>query len=297
MTTINDTFWPIIKSHVGNVDLDKLKTILNYNVGNGKMMRFNLFKNLLSTLSFEFDRDLLVLGYAIELLQAGFLIIDDIMDNSEYRRGEVCHYKVRGMLGLRDGRYLVSLATKLIRTVDPYIGTDTVYTTCIGQSLDTMKKTVEDYTFSLYRLICETKTSMYSFYLPLSLGFRTMGIQEPNELRNFSVMCGYVFQLYDDYLNFFPEVSKKTGNDLEEGKLTYFTALLGKEENRNDFKYYFLDKKIDNKLLKFIDDSFVLCKEEILSHIDKLKAIAAREGRVFDFVINVLEKHISNITD
>lgn len=296
MTNINDIFWPIVKPYVENADLDKLKTILDYNVGNGKMMRFKFFEHLLSSLSINYDKDLLVLGYAVELLQAGFLIIDDIMDNSEYRRGNVCHYKVRGMLALRDGRYLVSLATEIMRTVDPFIGTDTVYITCIGQALDSMRKSVEDYTFKLYKLICETKTSMYTFYLPLFLGYKCMKIDEPPKLKEFSVLCGYVFQMYDDYLNFFPDESKKTGNDLEEGKLTYFTALMGKEENRNNFESYFKYKIIDDKLLKFIEKSYIVCKKEILIYLNKMKVIASKCNEEFYFIIDILEKHISNLT-
>ncbi|KAF9763899.1 Farnesyl diphosphate synthase 1 [Nosema granulosis] len=295
MADLNEIFFPEVKPLVENVDIDKLKQILNYNVGNGKMIRFKMFEKLLLILNPEHDKTLLVLGYAIELLQAGFLIIDDIMDNSEYRRGKACHYKMRGMLGLRDGRYLVSLASQIIRSCDPFLGTDVVFITSIGQSLDSMPREINDYCFNIYKLICEKKTSIYTFYLPLFLGYKCLGKAEPKILKEFCILAGYIFQVYDDYLNFFPDESRKTGNDLEEGKLTYFTALLAESKERETFQEYFYKKKIDEKILKFVEKKFYSCKKEIKTSIDMMKNIINVENKELSFIIGILENHVSLI--
>jgi farnesyl diphosphate synthase len=281
----------MIEKYLVNVDKEKFINILEYNVGNGKQMRFQLLEHLLTVLNPTFDRNLLVQGYAIELIQAGFLIIDDIMDNSEYRRGNKCHYKVRGLLAYRDGRFLVSLGTRIIQEVDPFLGTDAVYFTCVGQSLDTIDKTIEDYKFSLYQKICETKTSIYSFYLPLDLAYKSLDLKQPENLKEFCILAGYIFQVYDDYINFVPEESKKTGNDLEEGKLTYFTALLGESKQKYDFIDYFSKRKIDQSLMNFIEKVKEICKMEICKSLEDLNTMVIEQNKELEFIIKMLKSH------
>ena len=51
-------------------------------------------KNNIDSLSHEEYRKLAILGWCIELLQAYFLVADDMMDQSITRRGQPCWYRM-----------------------------------------------------------------------------------------------------------------------------------------------------------------------------------------------------------
>lgn len=59
--------------------------------------------------------DIYWLAMAIEILQISFLIADDIMDNSETRRGKPCWYKRVGMSAINDSLLLQALVFRLIK--------------------------------------------------------------------------------------------------------------------------------------------------------------------------------------
>ncbi|KAJ3321809.1 Farnesyl pyrophosphate synthetase [Gonapodya sp. JEL0774] len=62
-------------------------------------------------------RQAVVLGWCVELLQAFFLIADDIMDGSITRRGQPCWYKKEGvgMVAINDSFILESVIYKLLK--------------------------------------------------------------------------------------------------------------------------------------------------------------------------------------
>jgi farnesyl diphosphate synthase len=68
---------------------------------------FSFLKRRLTEVEHE---DLSILGWLTELFQAAYLIWDDIMDNSEYRRGKPCWYRAggTGLLAINDASLLKS---------------------------------------------------------------------------------------------------------------------------------------------------------------------------------------------
>ena len=58
-----------------------------------------------------------VVGWCIEWLQACFLVLDDIMDDSSVRRGQPCWYKVPGVgkMAINDGLILESCIWILLK--------------------------------------------------------------------------------------------------------------------------------------------------------------------------------------
>jgi farnesyl diphosphate synthase len=81
-----------------------LKKVMDYNVPHGKRNRglsLVITYHLLASDHSRSDQSLhkaRVLGWCIELFQAYFLIIDDIMDHSITRRGQLCWYKKVSLL-------------------------------------------------------------------------------------------------------------------------------------------------------------------------------------------------------
>ncbi|KAE8794550.1 farnesyl pyrophosphate synthase [Hordeum vulgare] len=85
--------------------------MLDYNVLGGKCNRglsvIDSYKTLkgVDVLSKEETFLACTLGWCIEWLQAYFLVLDDIMDNSETRRGQPCWFRVPqvGLIAVNDG--------------------------------------------------------------------------------------------------------------------------------------------------------------------------------------------------
>lgn len=68
---------------------------------------FSFLKRPLTKEEFE---DLSILGWLTQVFQAAYLIWDDIMDYSEYRRGKPCRYRMAdtGLLAINDASLLKS---------------------------------------------------------------------------------------------------------------------------------------------------------------------------------------------
>jgi farnesyl diphosphate synthase len=78
--------------------LDWVQAMMDYNVPGGKLNRGTTVLSVQSTLKGAPLTDVetcraAVLGWAIEYLQAFFLVADDVMDESQTRRGQPCWYK------------------------------------------------------------------------------------------------------------------------------------------------------------------------------------------------------------
>ena len=78
--------------------MDYLVRILDYNVPGGKLTRGMAVPSCLQaivgdSITVQAKKQAIVVGWCIELLQASFLVADDMMDKSETRRGQPCWYK------------------------------------------------------------------------------------------------------------------------------------------------------------------------------------------------------------
>lgn len=191
---------------------------LKYNVPGGKLNRglsvvetVEILKG--STLSQEEDLKSAVLGWCIELLQAFFLISDDIMDASITRRGQPCWYLASapsvvannsvtssppythplvGNVAINDAFLLEAAIYELLRKYfrgDPcYLDLlelfhDCTYRTEQGQLVDliTAPEGVVDlgrFSPERHRFIVEYKTAYYSFYLPVAAAMRFCNVPD-----------------------------------------------------------------------------------------------------------------------
>ncbi|XP_062218575.1 farnesyl pyrophosphate synthase-like isoform X3 [Phragmites australis] len=143
-----------------------------------------------------------ILGWGIEWLQAYFLILDDIMENSHTRRGKPCWYRL------------------------PKVE----FKTTSGELLDQIitnegRKDLNKYTVHIYRRIVEYKTAYYSFYLPVACALLLSGqsLDDYVQVKKILVEMGVYFQIQDDYLDCFgdPDVIDKIGTDIENFKCSW----------------------------------------------------------------------------
>ncbi|KAI6081873.1 terpenoid synthase [Hypoxylon rubiginosum] len=182
------------------------------------------------------------LGWMIELLQAFFLVSDDIMDSSITRRGKPCWYRHEGvgMIAINDSFMLESaiytLLKKHFRSHPAYVDMlelfhEVTLQTELGQLCDLLtapEDTVNLDNFSLekYTFIVIYKTAYYSFYLPVALALYQLNIATPKNLKqahDILIPMGEYFQVQDDYLDNFglPEHIGKIGTDIQDNKCSW----------------------------------------------------------------------------
>lgn len=179
---------------------------------------------------------LAILGWCIEWLQGWLLIADDIMDNSETRRGQKCWYRVEDVkeIAYNDAFMVEMLVFKVLKrhfASEPYYAQlvdlflETTFQTECGQLLDTlcMNLGLADLTVDRWTLIVKYKTAFYSFYASVALGMIVAGItdlEEYNACREILMVMGIYFQAQDDFLDCFgtPEQIGKIGTDIQDKK-------------------------------------------------------------------------------
>ncbi|KAF8460610.1 putative farnesyl-diphosphate synthetase [Kalaharituber pfeilii] len=183
-----------------------------------------------------------ILGWCTELLQAFFLVLDDIMDSSKTRRNFPCWYLMDGvgMIAINDGVMLENsiyiLLKKYFRSEKYYVDLmelfhEVTLQTEIGQTLDLLtapedKVNLENFSLEKYRAIVIYKTAYYSFYLPVALALYMAGLASPANLKaahDVLIPLGEYFQIQDDYLDCYgdPVHIGKIGTDIKDNKCSW----------------------------------------------------------------------------
>jgi farnesyl diphosphate synthase len=182
------------------------------------------------------------LGWMIELLQAFFLVSDDIMDSSITRRGNPCWYRQPhvGMIAINDAFMLESsiyiLLKKYFKSHSSYVKLielfhEVTFQTELGQLCDLLtapedKVDLGNFSMDKYQFIVIYKTAYYSFYLPVALALHQMGLGSEKNLdqaHKILIPMGEYFQIQDDYLDNFgkPEHIGKIGTDIMDNKCSW----------------------------------------------------------------------------
>uniref|UniRef100_A0A8C7YL17 Farnesyl pyrophosphate synthase n=1 Tax=Oryzias sinensis TaxID=183150 RepID=A0A8C7YL17_9TELE len=236
----------------GLVDaLNRHREVLVYNVPGGKKNRglsvIGSLRELLppSQLTQDVVERALVVGWCIELLQAYFLVADDIMDASVTRRGQPCWFRKEGvgLDAINDSFFLESALYRLLRKYcrdQPYyvhlleVFTETTFQTVLGQTLDLMTAPPGDvdlsrFSMEKYKTIVKYKTAYYSFYLPVAAAMYMAGITnevEHSHAKEILLEMGEFFQIQDDFLDCFgdPAVTGKIGTDIQDNKCSWLVV-------------------------------------------------------------------------
>ena len=178
---------------------------------------------------------------AHEIFHTAILVHDDIIDQSEFRRGKPSLYKVLGgdhygtsqAISLGDAGFF--LAFKMIaesrfssdvKTKAMQIFADSMLDTSIGEMLDVAlpkekRALKEEDVFAIAKL----KTARYSFSGPLVVGAILAGADQRllSQLAQFGENVGIAYQIQDDILGIFGnenETGKSVCSDISEGKAT-----------------------------------------------------------------------------
>ncbi len=194
---------------------------------NGKMMR-PILVLLVSKCYGQIPESAYHLAAAVELLHQGSLIHDDVVDESEQRRGRrSANAAFDNRMAVLLGDYVVSMAlqqitaTADIRSVEmlsKLIGTlsEGEINQLNALDYDTLSEDV------YFDIISKKTAILFSSCTELSALLSGASSQETQAFREFGHVAGLCFQIMDDILDYHSsqETGKPSGNDLKEGKFT-----------------------------------------------------------------------------
>jgi geranylgeranyl diphosphate synthase, type I len=221
----------------------------------GKRLRGALVMTAYEMVGGTDQKMILQAARAIELMHAYVLVIDDIADHADKRRGGpsahrmIEHYHARHKLKGASAQFGASIAMHIglagchlamaelgQLSVDDAVKVralntlnEHMLTTINGQFNDLFNEALQDVKEEQVMSVLNWKTSYYSFLNPLQLGM-ILGRADPTEypcLREYSINAGLSFQLIDDILGTFGdelESGKSAKDDLKEGKITLLVA-------------------------------------------------------------------------
>ena len=189
----------MLKSAISQISLQikdpHFLNVIKNNVSNGKLIRGNMVLSISQELNSDLQNASL-LGASVEYLQASYLILDDIMDQSDYRRGKLAWHKQVGLSAINDGIFLREIIHSTLRQhfykhkqyqniVDLF--NNVHLCTMYGQHLDMQSDNPPpnfDISHKSHFNICQHKTSYYTFYLPIMLSLLNANIDVNTKYSN-----------------------------------------------------------------------------------------------------------------
>lgn len=180
--------------------------------------------------------DILPLTVISEIIHNGTLVVDDVEDESDYRRGRPCIHKIYGVdvaINMGNTMYFLPLLAlfktnisndKKLRILEEYV--KTMIELSLGQAMDIAwhRGLVNDVTEEQYMQMTLFKTgalARFSVKIACIMADTSKKIEE--KISRFSESLAVAFQIQDDVLNIVGEESKygkEIGGDIKEGKRT-----------------------------------------------------------------------------
>ncbi|GMM50842.1 bifunctional (2E,6E)-farnesyl diphosphate synthase/dimethylallyltranstransferase [Starmerella bacillaris] len=277
---IDEILTEISETNLPDNGKEWIKQALTHNCMGGKLNRglsvLNSYQILTAQkeLSAEEFKRAAVLGWLVELLQAFFLVADDIMDASHTRRGQPCWYRMPdvGMVAINDAFIIEStiymLLKKYFKSEKYYVDLVELFHeitlfTELGQLVDLITAPEDNVDLSKFSLdkhtyIVTYKTAYYSFYLPVVLALHMAGKASKtnlSEAKRVLIPIGVYFQVQDDYLDLYgdPKITGKIGTDIQDNKCGWLINValeLANAEDRAvlDANYGRKDPKCEQKV-------------------------------------------------
>ncbi|MBI40717.1 MAG: geranylgeranyl pyrophosphate synthase [Leptospiraceae bacterium] len=202
-------------------DLTVLKKVKKHVIkSGGKRIRPVLHCYLLRILGDESDRwvDTGAIG---ELIHAASLLHDDVIDEAQQRRGRPAVHTLEGnKTTILAGDYLLACGFEHLSTLEQSVELLPVFTGVIrdltvGELLQMRWESNPAVTVKTYEEIIHRKTASLFGAMAQSAGIlQNQSKEEIERLRDFGVRMGRLFQIRDDYLDYF-------GDPKKEGKTLY----------------------------------------------------------------------------
>ncbi len=276
------------KKKLESVDIDDeikrmVDVIREYTMRGGKRLR-----PVLTIVSYKLyggknEGEIIKASGSLELIQSYLLIHDDIIDESDLRRGKPTVHKIYSYNGEKFGRDMAIIAGDLASMYAQeilstsnfnkedlvnalYKLSEIVEYTGYGQILDVLSSYRDNFSEDDLLKLHTYKTAKYTIEGPMIIGSMLAGNYDFRMISEYSIPVGIAFQLQDDVLGLFGneiEIGKPVTSDLEEGKKTLLILKASENENYRNIIGEILGKKNINmeeleKVRKIVRDSGAL---------------------------------------
>jgi len=186
----------------------------------------------------------------LELLHTASLVHDDVVDESQERRGQASvNASYNNKVAVLVGDYILSTALLRVslsnnqRIVNHLSELGRIL--AAGEILQLSNISNQEISEDIYFQVIEKKTAAL-FESCSALGALSVGASEPDieRAKKFGRSIGMIFQIRDDIFDYFDskEIGKPTGNDMAEGKLTL--PIIYALKNSNYESMHTLAKKV-----------------------------------------------------
>ncbi len=250
-----------IKQHLKN-DIKLITTVGTHILDSGgKRLRPALLL-LTSKLLKNSSKNRIPIATAIEFIHTATLLHDDVVDNSELRRGKSSANTIWGNeASVLVGDFLFAKAFSLMVDCNDLSVLEIMSTAtkelAEGEIFELIKTgdlqiNIDDY----FEIISKKTAVLFAAACEVSAVLADSSVEDKELLKNFGYNIGISFQLVDDALDYIStdeELGKKIGIDIEEGKVT--------------FPLIYALKKADDKLKHRVKEVFYkdnITKEDII---------------------------------
>ncbi|MGZ4206539.1 MAG: polyprenyl synthetase family protein [Actinomycetota bacterium] len=201
---------------------------------------------------------LVACGAAIELTHLATLYHDDVIDETNVRRGvPTVNVRYGNSVAVLTGDFLFARASGLAADLGPYVSrrlADTIAELCEGQIMETESAGSLDVTSEHYLEVIRRKTaSLIATSCHLGAWLAGAAPEVVSAVTTYGVALGMAFQLSDDILDVAgeqQESGKTPGTDLREGVLTLpaLETLAGRAQGADDLRRALEAKDADRAL-------------------------------------------------
>lgn len=251
----------------------------------------------------------------IEMFHNFTLLHDDVMDNSDTRRGRpTVHAKWNANTAILSGDTMLTLATQLIMNVDDDIlrpVLDTFNSQAIkvyeGQQLDMGFEERDDVTLDEYIEMIKGKTgALLGGAAKIGALIGGASKEDAERMYDFGMMLGIAFQIEDDYLDTFGNAEtfgKPIGGDINNNKKTFLmTKALSADDSNSKALRIALQMPAGPTKVKTVAKIYEtmgipsICKSEVAAYSSKALA-AVKKTSLSDEKREAFRKLIDKLID
>lgn len=251
----------------------------------------------------------------IEMFHNFTLLHDDVMDNSDTRRGRpTVHAKWNANTAILSGDTMLTLATQLMMNVEDDIlrpVLDTFNSQAIkvyeGQQLDMGFEERDDVTLEEYIEMIKGKTgALLGGAAKIGALIGGASIEDAERMYDFGMMLGIAFQIEDDYLDTFGNADtfgKPIGGDINNNKKTFLmTKALSADDSNSKALRIALQMPAGPTKVKTVTNIYetmgipAICKSEVAVYSSKALA-AVKKTSLSDEKRETFRKLIDKLID